>query len=169
METQNNEDNTRIVGETIVPNETKEETETFDVLYNCCYGGFGISKEALKRYNEKLLKKNPKAEIQKYDMFIKRTDPILLEVFYEMDGENSKKGEGFNDKYSKVVVAKLPIQYRNFYDIEEYDGKEGVSIDYNSFSLWEIKNIAKDESLSYEERILKIQNYKVYARLNLVI
>lgn len=141
--------------------ETETELETFDVLYNKCYGGYGISKAALDLYNKKLLERNPDAIPEEYDWAMSRTDPILLEVFYKMDGKNCKKGEGFNDKCSKVSVAKVAKIYEDCYRINEYDGLETIYIDFCRFQTEEMFKIANDESLSYEERIKKIQNLKV--------
>jgi hypothetical protein len=139
----------------------KTEEEQLDVLYSTCYGGFGISKEALKRYNEKLLQKNPDAKVIKYDMDIRRHDPILIEVFHEMDGENCERGEGFNSKFSKASIETIPMIYKQYYHIDDYDGKEGIIINYHGFMVDEYKRIANDESLTYEERILKIQKLEI--------
>ena len=61
------------------------------ILINTCYGGFGISAEGLKLYNEKLLKLNPTAEPKKYDLYIKRDDPILHEVYRELGSKINKR------------------------------------------------------------------------------
>ena len=142
-----------------VDNGAKEEL--FEVLYNECYGGFSISKEALKRYNEKLLEKDPNAEQHGCYWEFNRTDPILLEVYHDMNGEKSEMGEGFNGKCAKVRIDRIPKKYEKYYYIREYDGTEDVHINYHKYEIDEIKNIAKDESLSFEERINKIQNYKI--------
>ena len=46
------------------------------ILINRCYGGFGISDEALKLYKQKV-------PLYEYDngYHIERTDPILIEIF----------------------------------------------------------------------------------------
>ena len=139
----------------------KNDKEYIEVLYNECYGGFGISKEALALYNKKLLERNSTAEIKKDCYFFNRTDPILLEVYHEMDGGSSNQGEGFNRSSSKIIIDKIQKIYKDYYVISEYDGQETVNVDYNRFELKEIKRIANDENLSFEERIKQIQEFKV--------
>jgi hypothetical protein len=136
-----------------------DHQEVIEVLYNECYGGFGISKEALELYNKKRLQQNPDAEIIKTDCFFGRTDPILLEVYHEMNGDTCDKSEGFNGRFARVRVEKIPAKYKNCYYIDEYDGSETVDINYKKLEVIELKEIANDETLTYEERIRKIQAY----------
>ena len=130
-----------------------KKEEYIEILYNNCYGGFGFSKEAIQLYNVKLLEKNPEAKEIKYDFEVRRSDPILLEVYYEMNGSQSKRGEGFNDRHSEVRSERIPKKYENYYHINEYDGTETVEINYNGYEIGELRRIANDESLSYEDRI----------------
>ena len=136
------------------------ETERVDVLYNDCYGGFGISKEALNLYNKKLLDRNPDAEKQTTDFLFNRTDPILLEVFYEMGGENCENGKGFNGRCAKIVVDKIPKIYKDYYRINEYDGKEDVYIDYYNFD-----HVVNIKSFNLLECIKSI-NQIIYSSFN---
>ena len=138
-----------------------ETNNVIEVLFNDCYGGFGISKEALKRYNQKLVAANPSAVPHKYGYNIHRTDPLLLEVYHEMDGRNCKKGEGFNDSYSKTMICKINKKYENYFFISEYDGLETLDIRYHKYEIDEMRRIAKDETLSFEERINQINQLKV--------
>ena len=78
-----------------------------------------------------------------------------------MNGKKCKKSEGFNDKYSKIRIEKIPKKYENYYFIQEYDGIESIDIRYHKYEMDELKRIANDESLSYEDRIKQIQNFKL--------
>jgi len=81
------------------------------IVYNSCYGGFGLSKEARARYAE-IAGKEPSS-----DWDIDRTDPVLVRVVEEM-------GEAANDAYSALRIAEIPTGQR--YRIDEYDGNESV-------------------------------------------
>jgi hypothetical protein len=84
------------------------------ILINRCYGGFGISDEALKLYKQKVPSYN-------YDSgyHIKRTDLILIEIFEE------KGSEFVSGPFSDLQLQTIPDDCH--YDIEEYDGMEGIS------------------------------------------
>ena len=81
------------------------------VVYNNCYGGFSLSKEAIDLYKELTGKSG---EISEYG--ISRHDPALVKVV-EILG---KKANGY--------VADLRVKEieGNKYRIEEYDGMESV-------------------------------------------
>jgi hypothetical protein len=101
------------------------------VVYNACYGGFGLSNEAMDRmvelgYDLKLNPKyNPNSKSkygdtsQKYEcgnyVDCARHDPILVQVVEEL-------GEKANGKCANLVIAEVSGPYR----IDEYDGFEGV-------------------------------------------
>lgn len=126
------------------------------IVYNACYGGFGLSKEAVLRYAElkgiKLYEyveprwknmgihmwiKVPQEEYDKlsqkeqrdvwfHDCVIERTDPILVQVVEELRDKA-------NGRCAKLAVQDLPKG--TLYRIDEYDGYESVetrdSIDWN--------------------------------------
>lgn len=78
---------------------------------NACYGGFGLSDEAMKRYRE--LGGN-----EEYDDDIRRTDPLLIRVVNEM-------GEAANSAFAALVVGKTCILHPGACGIDgEYDGLE---------------------------------------------
>lgn len=80
------------------------------IVYNACYGGFGLSEKAFARYKEL-------GGLTNYDMDIVRTDPILVQVVEEL-------GEEANHWASKLRMIALPEGTK--YRIEEYDGFETV-------------------------------------------
>ena len=82
------------------------------IVINTCYGGFGLSKEALALYNER-------SDITvTYDFNITRNDPILVEIVEQL-------GEAANTRFSELKVVEVldDVQWQ----IEEYDGKEWIA------------------------------------------
>jgi hypothetical protein len=94
--------------------------ERISVVYNACHGGFGLSKEA----KELLSQKRTAAGLDKLRYLYKhaRTDPHLIEVVQEL-------GEKANDRYSKLRITSIPIEYEHCFDLDEYDGLETVVCD----------------------------------------
>ena len=96
------------------------------IVYNACYGGFGLNEKAMLRYAEL---KGPEASgVEYYD--IPRDDPALVQVVEEL-------GEEANDLHANLKIEELPggMQWL----IDSYDGYEQVVTpgDYT----W---NVAKD-------------------------
>lgn len=80
------------------------------VVYNACYGGFGLSAAGEKRYAE--LAGKP---FSRWDTT--RHDPALVQTVEEL---GSKAGSGFSD----LQLEELPPGTK--YRINEYDGNETV-------------------------------------------
>lgn len=97
------------------------------VVYNTCYGGFGLSDVAMDRMVELgyHLDLNPNWKPNSKSMFnfkyntggddIPRHDPILVQVVEEL-------GEKANAEYANLAIAEVNGPYR----IDEYDGSECV-------------------------------------------
>jgi hypothetical protein len=98
------------------------------VVYNACYGGFGLSNEAMDRMIElgyDGLELNPKYDPKSESMFnckyygddnIPRHDPILIQVVEELGSE-----------VASADCAQLAIDVvYDSYRIDEYDGNESV-------------------------------------------
>lgn len=117
-------------------------TEMTKIVINRCYGGFGLSKDALKRYAEiKGWRYEEKAwpaddhhyhayvtptiitdtgeEMHQYDFSEDRTDPVLVQVVEEL-------GKKANGSCANLVIEELPKG--TLYRIEEYDGNEHIEI-----------------------------------------
>jgi len=97
------------------------------IVYNTCYGGFGLSKAAIARYWE--IRGEPKPEHWAVwdERELNRGDPILVQVVEEL-------GKDANDGFSKLAIRELEpgTQYR----IDEYDGYESVmTIDDYEWSI----------------------------------
>ena len=80
------------------------------IVYNACFGGFGLSDEALERYHEL----GGKAK-SRYD--VERADPLLVQVVEEL-------GDRANTRFSDLRITDLPAGTK--YRIDEYDGNESV-------------------------------------------
>ena len=105
------------------------------IVYNACFGGFGLSHEATMRYGEladlNLLHVPGEHEwnnsyykdgVQDDDHYfsasdISRTDPLLVQVVEEL-------GDKANDSYAKLAIQDLEPGTK--YRIDEYDGNEAV-------------------------------------------
>ena len=84
------------------------------IVYNACYGGFGLSTEARERYIELAgLDRNQAF----YDWDLDRTDPILVQIIEEL-------GERASGRFAELYIRELPEGTR--YRIDEYDGLESV-------------------------------------------
>jgi hypothetical protein len=102
------------------------DEERMEVLYNTCYGGWGISDKAMELY--KLRNINDNSIELVYDELLCRTDPILIQIYNEL-------GDEMNTKWCKIKIKKIPKKYENYYFISEYDGKECVEIDLTKYKL----------------------------------
>ena len=81
------------------------------VVINNCYGGFGLSEKAIKRYEELSGKAFPDMS---WD--VERHDPALVQVVEEL-------GEEANGDCACLSVEEIP---GNRYYITEYDGIEEI-------------------------------------------
>lgn len=116
------------------------------IVVNGCFGGFGLSAEAIRRYAEiagitlyehtddlftswyrvpreeyERLLAAPDYEAANEAYFsvsdLSRTDPVLVQVVEEL-------GERANDSFAQLFIAEVPAGTR--YRIDEYDGLESV-------------------------------------------
>ncbi len=83
------------------------------VVFNACFGGFGLSPIAEARYVEL------KGELPKnfYQRNIKRDDPVLVQVVEEL-------GKAANGSFADLKIIDVPAGTR--WRIDEYDGSESV-------------------------------------------
>ena len=88
------------------------------VVINKCYGGFGISKAGLKRYEEIT------GESKEY-WDIDRDDPALVQLVEEL-------GKAVNDSYSDLAIVEIPDDVE--WEVEEYDGAEWVAEKHRTWS-----------------------------------
>jgi hypothetical protein len=114
------------------------------VVYNACFGGFGLSAAAMRRYAEikgwewRADKEefrwstghvvSPEGEeYSEYDLGDNRTDPVLVQVVEEL-------GDKANGMCAKLVVEDLLAGTR--YRIEEYDGLEHIETEMDI--IWSV-------------------------------
>lgn len=100
------------------------------IVYNACFGGFGLSDKAIQRYADmkgiKLFqKKNDWGDYDFYDAqgefyypnYV-RHDPVLVQVVEEL-------GEEANGRCARLKIYETEA---NRYYIDEYDGSEDVIV-----------------------------------------
>lgn len=81
------------------------------IVINDCYGGFGLSAEALEMLGAEYY--------GEYDGDDKRIDAHLIDVV-------EKLGEKASTRYSELKVIEIPDEATD-YEINEYDGAESVT------------------------------------------
>ena len=84
------------------------------IVINDCYGGFGLSDKATKRYKELAGIEDPEF----YDRSIPRDDPYLVKIVREM-------GSAANGRCANLKIVEVPADVN--WIIEEYDGVEWVA------------------------------------------
>ena len=109
--------------------------EEIEILLNICYGGWNISKKAIELY--KLRSPSYNVTENDFDYYFNRHDPILVQIYKELGNE-------FDNKYSKTKIKKILKKYEHYYDIDDYDGKECVRINYTKYKLDNIYNKIKE-------------------------
>ena len=92
------------------------------IVINKCYGGFGLSKEAIDLYKTKVGMEEDEP-LFVYD--IERDDPDLIEVIEEL-------GEKAEDDCAKLKIVEIPDGVK--WMIEEYDGMEWISEVHRTWS-----------------------------------
>jgi len=89
------------------------------IVINTCYGGFGLSKQALALFNER------SGTVVAYEDKIMRDDPILVEVVEQL-------GEDAADRFAELKVVEVPDDVQ--WQIEDYDGKEWIAEKHNTWN-----------------------------------
>jgi hypothetical protein len=113
-------------------------------MYNTCYGGFSLSQAAIDEYKRRCPDgKNPRM----YQM--DRDDQVMVQIIKEM-------GRMANGQFSDIRLQSIPVEYREHYKIEEYDGLESVVIDHNAFQVAAIKSLVRDRTLSKADKLARI-------------
>lgn len=89
------------------------------VVINRCYGGFGLSENARKRYEEL-----SGTHLEDYDT-PGRSDSNLVQVVEEL-------GSAANGNYAKLKIVEIPNDVE--FSIEDYDGMEWVAEKHRTWS-----------------------------------
>ena len=105
-------------------------SETIEILYNDCYGGFSLSDEAVKLYQMYTGK-----TIDKYTNDVNtRMDPILIRIYYEILNR-------INGSCANICTHSIKRKYMKHIHIHEYDGMESVEINMEQYKLDKIKEV----------------------------
>lgn len=109
------------------------------IVINACYGGFGLSHEAVLRYaeikginlvwkQERWMKHYYKDSVSDDNYFsemdIPRDDPALVQVVEEM-------GAAADGQYAKLKIVDVPDDVQ--WHIAEYDGNEHVAENHRTW------------------------------------
>jgi hypothetical protein len=148
----------------------QSSTDTFPVLYNNQYGGFGYSKKAISEYNKRVpagaakikvgtgqgiasqaLLGKSKVDHEKYAYEIDRGDPLMVQVCEKLGNEAS-------DKYANITIAQVPRKFEKHYFIGEYDGLESVQIDFKGYQLDTIKSIVSDDTIPSKVQVEMVRD-----------
>lgn len=92
------------------------------VVINKCYGGFGLSDLAKKKYMEYSNDLRPPAHVCSFD--IGRDDPILVRVVEEL-------GVAANDHFAELQIVEIPDG--TGYYIGDYKGMESIHEYHNTW------------------------------------
>ena len=111
------------------------------VMVNNCFGGFGLSQEAIAEYYRRTRELATSS--------ICRHDPVMVQIVREM-------GHRANDRHARVELEDIPAEYADFYIIQEYDGRETLVIEYDRYKVAMAKMILKNQNLSHKERLARI-------------
>jgi len=127
--------------------------EFIEVLYNNCYGGWGVSEQAINLYNNRMKEIDPNhVSIEDSgDLWSNRHDPVLVKIFHEL-------GDAFNEsRYNCSKIAIIPKKYENCYIIKEYDGLESIQIDKNKYKLDMIRQMITNDTMTSDEKINELK------------
>jgi len=107
--------------------------ETFKIVINACFGGFGLSDEAIAMWRERKgiadTERWWQADTERptYADEIARDDADLIAVVEAL-------GEKANTQYSELKVVEVPMWLREKgWHIEEYDGSEHIAEDHQTW------------------------------------
>lgn len=92
------------------------------IVINSCFGGFGLSDKAFKKFKEL---KTLDAGLKEHQVELHRDDPILVHIVEEL-------GEAANGGYAKLKVVEIPDDV--VWEVTEYDGWESVEEVHRSWS-----------------------------------
>jgi len=132
------------------------------VLINRCYGGYGISDEAIELWLEKKYLSYDKefyrhgsdyrilGESRVNSYTIDRADPFLIEVFEELGSNRTSSA------FADLELVELPDGCE--YSIGEYDGKEWIENTWINVTIEELKAGLSDEML---EKVSQVESLKI--------
>jgi hypothetical protein len=127
------------------------------IVLNECYGGFGISDQAVELYANKkglALEKTGESSLGTeysidgkrfhYQFEISREDPIFVEVVEEL-------GEKANGFASELIVVEIPEGCE--YSIHEYDGAECIDQTWINVTFEELRTGLSEDKLELIKKV----------------
>jgi len=114
------------------------------VMYNTCYGGFSLSEAAVAEYRRRC----PEA-VHVSARNVERHDPVMVQIVREMQ-------EKANGMCAKIELERIPAEYQNHYEIGEYDGLEGVQLQYDKYRVDSVRSILNDRALNKTDKLARI-------------
>ena len=129
------------------------------LLINKCYGGYGVSNEAIELWFSK--KGLPmRTEITEYGdtryyhednmiWSIGRNDPTLIEIFEEIGSERT------SGDHADLKLVELPDFCK--YTVGEYDGNEWIEETWIEVSLTDLANGLSKEQLEMAKQVSSIK------------
>ena len=123
--------------------------DILEVMYNDKFGGYGFSDKAMSEYNEIKLAADPNYVFCHRGDNIDRSDPVMLEIV-------KRFGSEANGRHAIIKIEEIPIIYKDFYTISEYDGDEEVIIHYNQYKVATITNIINSDHPDKLSEIKKV-------------
>jgi hypothetical protein len=134
---------------------SKMNTDKFPVIINRAYSGYYFSNTAIEEYKKKCPYSSDKIKFIRgeYCVNIDRSDPIMLQIV-------TKLGQSASSDLSKLEIKYINKEFSNCYEITEYDGFEGVVINFEKYKLDKIteilnKDISSDEKITLINIIMK--------------
>jgi len=128
--------------------------EYIKVVINTCYGGFGLSKKGFELYKQ----------LTGNDRFSSRHDFALVKVVEDL-GKDSYK------KYAELTVERIPIEFKDCYLINEYDGLETIDLSSNlliehQLNQLDVANMDPTECKAILLEFQKISSTNYYERMS---
>lgn len=122
------------------------------MLYNCCYGGYGISEQAHDELKKRMSEEEYKSFKYHESRRTNRCNLTVVELYKE------KGWKWMSDGFSKLGIFVYPLKYRDYIDIHEYDGRESCSIDFVQAYKDLIENFLKRHDTNSELTVADLKN-----------
>lgn len=102
-----------------------------EYLINSCYGVFQFSQRAIDMYNEKT-----GAAASTFDEL--RDDVTMIEIVKTIGAVEASGSSSY------LQIIKIPIEYKEYVRVHEYDGMEEIEINVCEYKLDKISNVIAD-------------------------
>ena len=121
------------------------------MLYNTCYGGYGISEQAHEELKSRMTEEDYKSFKHHESRRTNRCHPKVIELYKQ------RGWKWMSDGFSKLSIFIYPVKYRDYIDIHEYDGRESCSIDFVQAHKDLIENFLKRHDANPELTVVDLK------------